>query len=93
MYFQISGKALGSVFSLGLSHIAEQSYVLAYISLKVRTPGKNHIVALGFSQGLNRCNKAGVQIRGEDGVLDGQGNITGHGTDPTGNVTGPLHVV
>ena len=23
---------------------------------------------------------------GEDGVLDGQGNIAGHGTDPTGKV-------
>ena len=36
----------------------------------------------------NRCNKSGVQIRGEDGVLDDRGNITGHGTDATGNVTG-----
>ena len=35
---------------------------------------------------LNRCDKAGIQIRGEDGVLDGQGNIAGHGTDPTGKV-------
>ena len=26
-------------------------------------------------------------LRGEDGVLDGNGNITGHGVDPTGNVT------
>ena len=36
---------------------------------------------------MNRCNKAGIQIRGEDGVLDGYGNISGHGVDPTGNVT------
>ena len=36
---------------------------------------------------MNRCNKAGIQIRGEDGVLDGCGNIAGHGVDPTGNVT------
>ena len=36
---------------------------------------------------MNRCNKAGIQIRGEDGVLDGNGNIAGHGVDPTGNVT------
>ena len=35
----------------------------------------------------NRCNKAGIQIRGEDGVLDGNGNVTGHGVDATGNVT------
>ena len=35
---------------------------------------------------MNRCNKAGIQIRGEDGVLDGCGNIAGHGVDPTGNV-------
>ena len=58
----------------------------AYVSVKVRCPGKNHIVALGFTQGRNRCDKAGIQIRGEDGVLDGQGNVAGHGTDPTGKV-------
>ena len=36
---------------------------------------------------MNRCNKAGIQIRGEDGVLDGNGNVAGHGVDATGNVT------
>jgi len=81
------GKAYANIYSLGLASIAEQCDVLAYISLRVRTPRKNHIVALGFSQGGNRCNKAGVQIRAEDGVLDDRGQITGHGTDPTGNVT------
>ena len=34
----------------------------------------------------DRCDKAGIQIRGEDGVLDGLGNVAGHGTDPTGKV-------
>ena len=52
-----------------------------------RTQGKNYIVCCGSTVGMNRCNKAGIQIRGEDGVLDGNGNIAGHGVDPTGNVT------
>jgi len=84
---QLCGKVFANMYSLGLASIAEQCDVLAYISLRVRTPAKNHVVALGFSQGGNRCNKAGVQIRAEDGVLDDRGNIAGHGTDPTGNVT------
>ena len=52
-----------------------------------RAQGKNYIVCCGSTVGMNRCNKAGIQIRGEDGVLDGCGNIAGHGVDPTGNVT------
>ena len=55
--------------------------------MKTRTPGKNHIICLGFTLGRNRCNKYGIQIRGEDGKLDERGNVAGHGTDPTGNVT------
>ena len=47
---------------------------------------KNTDIICECSQGRNRCNKAGLQIRAEDGVLDGNGNLAGHGTDPTGNV-------
>eukprot|EP00111_Clytia_hemisphaerica_P003784 TCONS_00010862-protein len=81
------GKWVGNIASLGIAHSGAQSYVEGYISVKARTPGKNHIVCLGFSLGRNRCNKCGIQIRGEDGVLDANGNVSGHGTDPTGNVT------
>ena len=87
MYFQISGKWVADIFSFGIAAAVEQVHVNGYISLKVRTPGKNHIVALGFSQGRNRCDKAGVEIRGEDGILDGNGDVAGRGTDATGNVT------
>ena len=52
-----------------------------------RAQGKNYIVCCGSTVGMNRCNKAGIQIRGEDGVLDGNGNVAGHGVDATGNVT------
>ena len=52
----------------------------------MRTPGKDYIVCCGSTVGNNRCNKAGIQIRGEDGVLDGVGNVSGHGVDPTGVV-------
>ena len=31
--------------------------------------------------------KSAQILRGEDGVFDGNGNITGHGVDATGNVT------
>jgi len=81
------GKWVGDLFSLGIAASGEQTHISAYVSVKVPCPGKNHIVAMGFTQGRNRCDKAGIQIRGEDGTLDGQGNITGHGTDPTGNVS------
>ena len=72
---------------MGLSNIIDQSYVKGYISVKARIFGKNHIICLGYTLGRNRCNKYGIQIRGEDGMLDGRGNVAGHGTDPTGNVT------
>jgi hypothetical protein len=81
------GKWIGNVFSLGIAQAGAQSYVEGYISVRARTTGKNHIVCLGFILGRNRCNKCGIQIRGEDGVLDDMGNVSGHGTDPTGNVT------
>ena len=58
-----------------------------YVAVKLRVPGKNYVVCCGFNVGRNRCNAAGLQIRAEDGVLDGVGNITGHGVDPTGKVT------
>ena len=58
-----------------------------YVSVKLRVPGKNYVVCCGFNVGRNRCNAAGLQIRADDGVLDGVGNITGHGVDPTGKVT------
>ena len=38
-------------------------------------------------QGRNRANRAGIEIRTEDGVLDESGNVCGHGIDPTGNVS------
>ena len=47
--YDIAGKWVGDVFSLGIATTKDQAHVNAYISLKVRTPGKNHIAALGFS--------------------------------------------
>ena len=61
--------------------------VEGYFSVKMRVPGKNYIVCCGFNVGRNRCNAAGLQIRAEDGVLDKEGNIAGHGVDATGKVT------
>ena len=45
---------MGDIFSLGIAASGEQTHVQAYVSVKVRCPGKNHIVALGFTQGRNR---------------------------------------
>ena len=81
------GRILGDISTFGIAQLVPQSYVNGFLSLQVPTPGKNHIVCLGFNLGRTRCNKYGIQIRGEDGILDGYGNIAGHGTDPTGNVT------
>ena len=47
----------------------------------------NYIIPCGFLVGRNRCNKIGLQIRGQDGVKDERGNVAGHGVDPTGKVT------
>ena len=49
-----TGKWVGDIFSLGIAASGEQTHVQAYVSVKVRCPGKNHIVALGFTQGRNR---------------------------------------
>ena len=53
-YHSSSGKWVGDIFSLGIAASGEQTHVQAYVSVKVRCPGKNHIVALGFTQGRNR---------------------------------------
>ena len=77
------GKFLTNVITVGM---AETCHTQSYFSVRIRTPGKNYIVCCGSYVGFSRDNKAGIQIRGEDGVLDGNGNITGHGVDATGNV-------
>ena len=46
------GKWVGDIFSLGIAAAIPQAHVDAYISVKARIPGKNHIVALGFTQVL-----------------------------------------
>lgn len=58
-----------------------------YISFTVPTEGKNYIVCCGFDTGYSSTSGAGIEIRGEDGVTDEMGRITGHGIDPAGNVT------
>ena len=58
----------------------------ACFSVRVATEGKNYVIPCGFLVGRNRCNKMGIQIRGQDGVTDDRGNIAGHGVDPTGVV-------
>ena len=82
-------KALGSVVTLGmLGGVTDINNVCGWFSVRVRCPGKDHIVCCGFRTATGtRPNGAGIQIRGEDGVLDGGGNIAGHGTTPTGAVT------
>jgi hypothetical protein len=45
----------------------------------VKTEGKNYVVCCGFSTSYSGTNSAGVEMRGEDGVLDGRGCIAGHG--------------
>lgn len=61
-----------------------------WVSMTIRAEGKNYVVVFGFNT-RNHVNtrSAGLQIRGEDGVMDGCGNITGHGVDPSGTVTDP----
>lgn len=81
------GKWVGNIFSLGISAAGAQSHVEGFFTVRVATPGKNYIIPCGILTGRNRCNKMGLQIRGQDGALDGKGNIAGHGVDPTGNVT------
>jgi len=81
------GKWVGDFFSAGIATAKDQAHVNAYISVKARLPGKNYIVALGFTQGRNRADRAGIEVRAEDGVLDESGNVSGHGMDPTGKVS------
>ena len=57
------GKAVGMVFSLGISNAGQMCYTESYFSVRIRTPGKNYIVCCGSFIGMNRCNKAGIQIR------------------------------
>ena len=57
------GKGVGMVLSLGISNFGQMCYTESYFSVRVRTPGKNYIVCCGSFVGLNRCNKAGIQIR------------------------------
>ena len=57
------GKAIGMVFSLGISLAGQMCYTESYFSVRVRTKGKNYIVCCGSFVGLSRCNKAGIQIR------------------------------
>merc|ERR1711892_382505 len=71
---------LGSVAAMDLHRVC------GFFSVLVRILGKNHVVCCGFINGKTCNNKVGIQIRGEDGVLDGVGNIAGHGTNPTGSV-------
>ena len=83
-------KFLGNVLTLGmLGGVIDITAVCGWFSVRVRCPGKDHIVCCGFRTTMlsSRPNGAGIQIRGEDGVLDGRGNIAGHGTTPTGAVT------
>ena len=77
--------SLGGMFGT----VADVDAVCGWISIRVRCPGKDHMVCCGFrtTGGPSRKNSgAGIQIRGEDGNLDAKGNITGHGTAPTGAV-------
>ena len=57
------GKTVGAVFSLGISMAGQMCYTESYFSVRLRTPGKNYIVCCGSFVGMNRCNKAGIQIR------------------------------
>ena len=78
----------GGAFKFGgLFGLVDAFLVCGWFSVRVRSPGKNHVICCGFITGEgSTSNKAGIQIRGEDGVLDAKGNISGHGTDPTGAV-------
>ncbi|CAF1457582.1 unnamed protein product, partial [Didymodactylos carnosus] len=58
-----------------------------YISLVIATEAKNYIVCCGFNTSYSGRNLAEIEIRAEDGVTDEKCCITGHGIDPTGNVT------
>ena len=57
------GKAVGMVFSLGISNAGQMCTTESYFSVRIRTQGKNYIVCCGSFIGMNRCNKAGIQIR------------------------------
>ena len=57
------GKIAGMVTSLGISNVGQMCYTESYFSVRIRTPGKNYIVCCGSFIGMNRCNKAGIQIR------------------------------
>ena len=57
------GKAVGMIFSLGISNVGQMCTTESYFSVRIRTPGKHYIVCCGSFIGMNRCNKAGIQIR------------------------------
>jgi hypothetical protein len=59
---------------------------VGYISFTVATGGKNYVVCCGYCCPYSGSTSAGIEIRAEDGVTDGQGRITGHGVDATGAV-------
>lgn len=80
------GKWVSDFFTLGATTMIDQNHVCAYVSVKARTQGKDHIIAMGFTQGRNRCDKAGIQIRTEDGMLDGKKMVSANGVGPTGKV-------
>ena len=82
-----TGKWIADIFTLGINAATATSHIEGYFTVKVATPGKNYIIPCGFLVGRNRCNKVGLQIRGQDGASDARGNIAGHGVDPTGRVT------
>ena len=65
------GKGIGAVFSLGISMAKQMAHTESYFTVRIRTQGRNYIVCCGSTVCQNRCNKAGIQIRGEDGVLGG----------------------
>ena len=78
---------MADIASFGINSVTATSHIEGYFSVRVPTPGKNYIIPCGFLVGRNRCNKIGLQIRGQDGALDEKGNVAGHGVDPTGRVT------
>ena len=82
----VFGKWVADIVTLGINTAFPNAHVEGYLSVRVRSPGKNYIISCGFLTGRNRCNKMGIRISAEDGALDSRGNVAGHGVDATGNV-------
>jgi hypothetical protein len=78
----IENNKVGGIFHTKKAHAACGS--VGYVSLLIKSPGKRYIVILGWDTHYEGKNCAGIQIRAEDGVTDGAGNVTGHGVNPTG---------